>query len=96
MTEKKIFYMQPVIYHQNSIVCRSMTECLVLTLACLQQNTEHTLPPTHKCTDLHDVIFLLTSNTLLIPDPLLEALFFKESSEGSPHPKGEFPPTPTT
>lgn len=92
MTKKeKTFYVQPVIYHQNSIVHRSKTECLVLTLACLQQNTEHT---PHKCTELHDMILSLTSNTLLIP-ALLEVLFHKESSKGSPHPKGEKTPTKT-
>lgn len=88
MTKKeKIFYMQPVVSHQDNIVHRGITECLVLTLACLQQNTEHSPPSIHKRTDLHDVIFLLTSNILLIP--VLEILFFKESSKGSSHPKGE-------
>lgn len=53
----------------------------------LQKITEHTPPSIHKCTDLHDVIFLLTSSILLIP-ALLEVLFFKESSERSSHPNG--------
>lgn len=94
MTKKeKIFYMQPVVSHHDSIVHRGITECLVLTLACLQQNTEHSPPSIHKRTDLHDVIFLLTSNILLIP-VLLEILFFKESSEGSSNPKGKKNPSP--
>lgn len=87
--KEKIFYMQPVIHHQNSIIHRSITECFVLTLACLQQSTEHTSPPIHKSTALHDVIFLLTSNTHLIPTLLEVLLFFKDSSKGSPHPKGK-------
>lgn len=88
MTNKeKIFYMQRVIYHQNSIVHRSITERLVLTLACLQQNTEHNPPPIHESTDLHDVIFLLTSNTLLI-SALLLSYFARNHSRDHHIPKG--------